>query len=128
MLIGLNIGSSKKWQSKRWPIENWAKLCHELALRHNWRILLSGGKEDLPLAEELAKITTAKPIMAVGQTSLTQLAALIKKCRVYLTSDSAPLHIALSMGVDCVAIFGPPDSSRHSSLAPKLNIIEKNLK
>lgn len=128
ILIGLNIGSSKKWQSKRWPIENWAKLCDELAIKHNWRILLTGGKEDLPLAEELAKITTAKPIMAVGQTSLTQLAALIGKCHIYLTSDSAPMHIALSMGVNCLAIFGPTDSRRHSSLDPKLTVIEKNLK
>ncbi len=128
ILIGLNIGSSKKWESKRWPIENWAKLCDELAIRHNWRILLTGGKEDLPLAEELAKITTAKPIMAVGQTSLTQLAALISKCHIYLTSDSAPMHIALSMGVNCLAIFGPTDSRRHSSLDPKLTIVEKNLK
>lgn len=128
ILIGLNIGSSKKWLTKRWPLENWAKLCDELAKKNNWRTVITGEKNDLTLAKELIKQVKTKPIIAVGQTSLTQLAALIKKCQVYLTSDSAPLHIALSMGVDCLAFFGPTDPARHTIPDPKLTILQSKLK
>jgi heptosyltransferase-2 len=128
VLIGFNIGSSKKWNSKRWPIENWAKFCDELSLKYSWRIVITGHKDDLILVDELMKLTKAKPIIAVGQTSLRQLAALIKKCQVYLSSDSAPLHIALSMSVPSVAFFGATDSKRHTFSDSNLTVLEKKLK
>lgn len=128
VLVGFNIGSSKKWSSKRWPIENWAKFCDELALKYSWRIVITGDKHDLTLVDELMKLTKAKPIIAVGQTSLTQLAVLIRKCQVYITSDSAPLHIALSMSVPSIAFFGPTDSKRHTFSDSNLIVFEKKLK
>jgi len=56
-----------------------------------------------------------------------QLASLIKGCKVFLTPDSAPLHIAAAMQVPIVAFFGPTDSRRHIPPAKKIVILEKKL-
>jgi heptosyltransferase-2 len=42
-----------------------------------------------------------------GQVSLLELAALIRKCTIFLTNDSGPMHVAVAQKTPVVAIFGP---------------------
>ena len=58
-------------------------------------------------------MTKSKPINVVGKTTINELAGLIKKFKVYITPDSAPMHIALAVSTPCVALFGPTDPRRH---------------
>lgn len=111
-LVGINPGSSLRWPTKQWGIENFARLCDELAKR-NVRVVVTGTSEDVPLTNELFRLTKNKPINAVGRTSITELAALVRRCQAFVSSDSAPMHIASSVGVPLVAIFGPTDPKRH---------------
>jgi heptosyltransferase-2 len=111
-LVGINPGSSLRWPTKQWPVENFAKLCDELAKR-NVRVVITGSPEDAPLAEELISQTRNKPINAVGRTSITELIALVKRCHVFISSDSAPMHVASAVDVPLLAIFGPTDPKRH---------------
>jgi heptosyltransferase-2 len=112
VLVGINPGSSLRWPTKQWPVENFAKLCDELAKR-NIRVVLTGSSDDEPLAESLMALTRNKPINAVGKTTITELAALIRRCRVFVSSDSAPMHVASSVDVPLIALFGPTDPKRH---------------
>ena len=63
----------------------------------------------------------------MGKTDILQLASLIKRCKVFLTPDSAPLHIAAAMQVPVIVLFGPTDSRRHIPPAKKIVILEKKL-
>ncbi len=112
VLVGINPGSSLRWPTKQWPVENFAKLCDELA-RRNIRVVVTGSQEEAPIAQELFRITRNKPVNAVGKTSITELVALIRRCQVFVSSDSAPMHIASGAQVPLVAIFGPTDPKRH---------------
>lgn len=56
-----------------------------------------------------------------------QLAALIKRCRVYVTPDSAPLHIAAAMRTPVVTFFGPTSSIRHLPPIAHYRVIERKL-
>ena len=50
-----------------------------------------------------------------GETSVRQLAALLKQARVLVSGDSGPVHVASCVGTPVVAIFGssiPGKSSR----------------
>jgi heptosyltransferase-2 len=53
------------------------------------------------------------------------LAALIERCKVYITPDSAPLHVAAAMRAPLIAFFGPTDSRRHRPPARDMIILEK---
>ncbi len=127
ILIGLNPGGSSRWITKRWGVENFAKLCDEMARRFNARAVLFGTKEDLALAKDLKSISRSKPVLAVGKTDLMKLASLIKRCRLVVTSDSAPMHIAASLGIPYVALFGPTDPDRHKVSSGNSTIIKKDL-
>lgn len=111
-LVGINPGSSLRWPTKQWPVENFAKLCDELA-RRNVRVVVTGSPEDEPVIRELLKRTRHQPINAVGKTTITELAALIGRCQVFISSDSAPMHVAAGMNVPLIALFGPTDPNRH---------------
>lgn len=126
-LIGFNISSSLKWQSKRWPLENFIELADILAKEIKARIVLTGTNEDAGLCEYFEKNSVVKPINACGRTNFAQLAGLIQRCKVYVTGDSAPLHMAIASGTASVAFFGPTSAKRH--ILPQANgiILNKNL-
>jgi len=54
----------------------------------------------------LANLARAPMINLAGKTSLRQMMALVKSCRVLLTNDSGPMHVAAALGTPVVAIFG----------------------
>ncbi len=111
-LIGINIGSSPRWPSKRWIMKNYGLLCERLAQK-GYRVVLTGHPYDISFAKKILKNLSVEPICAVGATSFLQLAALIKKCVCFVTGDSAPMHLAAAMNVPFVALFGPTDAIRH---------------
>ena len=118
-LVGINVRASSRWLSKNWPAAYVAELCDRLAKEFNARIVLTGTKDDIDFVAQITKRTKSKPIIAVGKTDILELACLIKRFKVYLTPDSAPMHIAASIGTPFIALFGPTDPARH--LVPSEN-------
>jgi lipopolysaccharide heptosyltransferase II len=112
-LVGINVRASGRWVSKNWPAQMIAELCDRLASERNTRVVLTGSPADAKYAEEIARSIRSKPLVAAGRTSINALAGLIKRFRVYVTPDSAPMHIAAAVGVPVVALFGPTDPARH---------------
>lgn len=126
-MVGINISASRRWLSKNWPLGHIAKLCEELS-RQDIRAVLTGTEIDLTQAEKIANLTkNVKPINACAKTTINQLASLIKRCSVYISSDSAPLHIAAAMGTPFVALFGPTDSRRHLPPTEDYIVLKKGL-
>lgn len=127
-LVGINPGSSPLWKTKQWPQESFVELCDALA-KDNVRVVITGTKDDLAAAEAIARQARTRPIIAAGRTSIGELIALIRRCRVFVTSDSAPMHIATAVGTPVVALFGPTDPRRH--VAPgraPIAVINKEVK
>ena len=125
-LVGINVRASSRWVTKNWPISNIAELCNALAKEFNIRVVLTGAEEDAEFAQAIAKAAAkAKPLVAAGKTSILELASLIRRFKVYLTPDSAPMHIAASMGTPCVALFGPTEPARHVLPSENCIVISK---
>ncbi|MCM8791797.1 MAG: glycosyltransferase [Candidatus Omnitrophica bacterium] len=126
-LVGINVGASPKWYTKTWPVEYIAELCQELS-RRDLRVVITGTEKDFILAEDLInRIYPLKPINACGRTSINQLACLIKRCKVYISADSAPLHIACAVKTPCIALFGPTDPRSHLVLKENIVLLYKGL-
>jgi heptosyltransferase-2 len=99
-LIALAPGSV--WATKRWP--EYPRLA---ALMDDGRPIVIGSDDDRLLAAEIVAASHGRAIDATGQLSLLASAELIGRCRVLVTNDSAPLHLASAMNTPTVAIFGP---------------------
>ena len=127
MLIGINISASSRWLSKNWPLHHIAKFCEELS-RRDMRVAITGTEKDLTQANILInKLKNIKIINACGKTTINQLACLIKKCAVFISPDSAPLHVAASQGVPFIALFGATDPRRHLPPVKECMVIKKDL-
>jgi len=107
-IIGLNPGA-EYGPAKRWPAENFIAAAQEIQQRTNCVWLLFGGKSDMEPAERMAAaIRNPKSEIrnVSGQTSLRELMALLKICRVLLTNDTGPMHVAAALGTPVVVPFG----------------------
>jgi len=127
-LIGINARASSRWNSKNWPPKRIAELCDRLAKEFNMRVVLTGTKEDAIFIEKIKGLTASKPMVAAGRTDVMDLAILIKRCKAYITPDSAPMHIASALGTPFIALFGPTDPARHVAPSKNYIVIKKNLK
>lgn len=105
LIIGLNPGAS--WPNKKWPQENWAVLADRLAEDLGAKVIFFGGPEDQGLVEEILILMNTVPVIAAGKTNLMQLAALIKQCKLFITGDTGPMHIAVGVKTSIIALFGP---------------------
>ncbi|MCC7352722.1 MAG: glycosyltransferase family 9 protein [Anaerolineae bacterium] len=92
---------------KQWRAAAWATVGNALASRHNAGIVLTGSTEERPRAAEIARGLHAPTLIAAGETTLSQLAALLGRCRLALGPDSGPLHLAVAVGTPTVHLYGP---------------------
>jgi len=125
-IIGINLGASKRWLTKCWPLENFARLSDRLS-KENIRVIITGAQDDLGAASKIQKMATSKLLNFAGKTSIMQLAALIRKCSVFISADSAPLHVAAAMNTPIVALFGPTSPQRHMPPAKKAVVVKANV-
>jgi len=109
-LIALNPGASHP--VNRWAADRFAALSDMLTQKLSARVIIIGGKEDIPLADEIAANTNSKPLNMTGKASLLQLGALLEQCDILVSGDTGPMHIATAVGTRVVALFGAADPER----------------
>jgi heptosyltransferase-2 len=118
--LGLNAGA-EYGPAKRWPVDRFTEAAIQIQRRSNCRWLIFGVKAETETAARLtAHITRAAeehagralagatpPVVNLaGATTLGELCAALKLCRVLLTNDSGPMHVAAALGTSVVVPFG----------------------
>ena len=103
-LIGIAPGTV--WNTKQWLKERFIELAGRL-ISSGFTPVLVGGNEDAVLCQSIAQsVSIGNIIVAAGGLTLLQSAELIRRCRVLVTNDSAPMHLAVAMRTPVVAVFG----------------------
>lgn len=110
---GVSKISVQKRMIKTIPAEEWAKVI-ELLYDKGKKVLLIGGPDDKESIDTILNIVPAHKFENLyGSTkNLNDLAELISSAEKFLCSDSAPLHIAVSLGVKTYVIFGSTDNKK----------------
>lgn len=106
-VVALNIGAS--WVTKRWCDGYFAQTADNL-VEKGYAIAFFGGKMDEKMvAAAKAKMRHhASPEVHVftGCLSLAELAAMLKRCVLFITTDSGPMHIGVAQNVPVLTMFG----------------------
>ncbi|MCX5703868.1 MAG: lipopolysaccharide heptosyltransferase II [Candidatus Omnitrophica bacterium] len=102
----LTIHPGASCPSKIWPSERFAQVADKLAQDHGFKILLIAGPRDIALADNVIKHMRHPAINLAGKTSVSQLASLLKRCKLFISNDSGPVHIASAVGTPVISIFG----------------------
>jgi heptosyltransferase-2 len=110
-LFGLNPGA-EYGPAKRWPADRFIVAAREIQNRTHCRWLVFGGKADTELANRIAAGIQAAPgernavTNLAGRTSLRDLCVLLRGCKLLLSNDSGPMHVAAAVGTPVVVPFG----------------------
>ncbi len=142
-LIGCHMGSLRvakrgaRWffrsksmagVAKTWDFQNYARLAEQLQQRYpEVKLVLTGTKGELAIAEKFL-LHQPNVINLIGQTSLLEMAALMKYCEQFLTADTGPLHVACAMDIPLVALYGKTDPSIYGPLphAPHRRVLRNS--
>ncbi|RBP47423.1 lipopolysaccharide heptosyltransferase II [Roseimicrobium gellanilyticum] len=105
--IGICAGA-EYGPAKRWPLERFAEVARRLSATWpdvEW--IFFGAPNEKAMGEELSRLLTGvKHTNLVGKTSLSELIAQLRACSLLLTNDTGTMHLAASLGVPTVSIFG----------------------
>ena len=106
-LIGLNIGSSKRWPSKQWH----KKRIKEFIIKANEKgheVLLLGGPDEIEDHKKILKELEEQGIKIYRNNPLNsdrQFAALIDICKEIISGDTFAMHVALAMKKPTIGLF-----------------------
>ena len=118
---GVSQMSIRKGIIKTISAKTWAEVIEKLADKGK-KVILAGGPDDEETIKIIAeKVPQEKFENLYGKTkNLKELAELISSAEIFLCSDSAPLHIAVALGVKTFVIFGSTDDKK---LIPQNNLV-----
>ncbi len=111
------IHPAARWTTKRWPAERFARAADELAA-NGWRVMTVAGAGEREQAETVVRLMRRRVLNLAGQTTLPQLAALLRRSAALVTNDSGPMHLAAAVGTPVVALFGPTDPRKVGPYGP----------
>jgi len=108
--IVLNIGATKP--ANRWTVEGFSMLAKEIGEKYNLTAVLTGGKEDQDMAAKIMDTAGQMVVNLVGRTSIDELIDVLNCSMAVVTCDTGPMHLAVALGKEVVALFGPSDADR----------------
>jgi heptosyltransferase-2 len=103
-ILAIHPGAS--CPSKIWPQERFAQVADRLIKKYGFKAFVLGGPKDLSLAQNLVEHMRTPAINLAGKTSISQLASILRRCELFISNDSGPMHIAVAAGTPVIAIFG----------------------
>jgi heptosyltransferase II len=131
-VIGVSPGAAYG-SAKRWLPERFANAATRLAqeLGASVAIFGSDAEREVCAAVETGVAAAGEKAAPVknfaGQTTLAEFIELAAACRVYLTNDSGPMHIASALGVPTVAVFGATNHLTTGPTGPLARVVRHNV-
>jgi ADP-heptose:LPS heptosyltransferase len=92
---------------KYWPPERWAEVIDYCKREFKIPCVLTGGTEGFEQSQIAAIKSRSDCADLSGKLDLLTLAALAQRAKLFLSVDSAPMHLASAFQTPQVALFGP---------------------
>lgn len=118
-LVGIHIGGRR---DKRWDIGKFASLAQRIKQDYGFSTLIFWG----PGEEDLLKANHR--LLSQGGTLLPQMglrgfAALLSCCRVFISGDCGPMHLASALGVPTLSVFLVENFYRYAPQGPHHRVV-----
>lgn len=132
LIIGINPGSTYGG-AKRWLPDRFAEAAKRVAIQleqesgKSVSMVILGAKGEESLGKSLAAMLDKPAIVLSGATTIRELMATVKRCRLLLTNDTGPMHIAAACGVPVVAVFGPTDWRTTSPYGQDRSVVRESV-
>ena len=110
-IIALAPGAA--WPFRRWPADRFIALGRWLLETYGANIVILAARNELELARRVEQgLPRDRTVSLAGQTTIRQMAAVLRHCRLFIGNDSGPIHVAAGVGIPVVGFFGPGEYER----------------
>jgi ADP-heptose:LPS heptosyltransferase len=109
--VVLHPGTSASTLYKRWSATRYAEVARRLGEGRGWPCVVTWGpvEGELECAQEVVAAAGGRALLGPRTEGLSDLLALLRRARLFIGSDSAPMHLAALAGRPLVVIYGPTD-------------------
>lgn len=114
-------------KSKIWQPEKYAAVADYIIEQKNLPVILGGAKHSLQIAKEIHRLSKYSPLMLTGKLTLREAIIAISKSSLFISPDTGSMHIAASLGVNQIAIFGSSSPLWTKPLNKRSAVIYKKL-
>lgn len=125
VIVGIIPGGGASWGKdaglKHWDYQKTASLANSLAKFYKAKIIILGDVKETGICKQIGESAESKPVNLAGQTTLRELAAYMRQCRLIICNDGGPLHMAVALGVKTVSIFGPVNEKVYGPFPPSFD-------
>jgi len=104
LIVAIHPGAS--CPSKRWDAAKFAGLADKIIETFNTKIIIVAGPKDVSLGNKVSSLIKRNAVNLSGALSVKELASLLKRCTLFISNDSGPVHIAVAVGTPVISIFG----------------------
>jgi ADP-heptose:LPS heptosyltransferase len=127
--ICIHAGTSGNFKGKRYPQDYFSRLADLLINKYGYPVIFTGTKEERDIAESIISRcrSTDKIFNLNGKLSIWEFVELLKKSKLLISSDSGPVHIAASLGVNTVAFYGATSPRKYRPLNENSLVFYKGL-
>ena len=94
------------FELKTWPKEYFVEVVDALAQRYDAAFFIVGAPNDREYADEVIAAMHQPVMNFCGETTLVDLAAIIRKADLLITVDTGATHIAATTGVKMITMYG----------------------
>ena len=130
--IKTNFNSSNKFailcpgagfDTKLWLSKSFAKVADYIIEKIQMSVVIAGSEKDKKLASEIMTNTKNRTYDLTGKITLNQFTALVENSSMYCGIDTAGFHIAWTLGIPTIGIFGGGHFGRFTPTLPPVIIV-----
>ena len=118
------LGISASGPTKRWDVDNYIKLCEELAKTKKCKFYLAGGKNDIDLINKFKNSDAGKNCESFERLNIKETLSIIKNCDCYIGNDTGFMHLAVSLGVKSLVLFMDSPVMAYGKYSSRITVIE----
>ena len=122
------IQPGARWPTKCWPTPNYTALVRLLAQQYpDVCFAVMGSGEDRTRGEAVKAAAQERVLNLCGETSLPEMMEWLRLCKLMITNDTGPMHVAAALGVPLIALFGPTDPNSTGPYGQLENVLRIKL-
>jgi len=104
-VVCIHPGSVRlKLEGEAWDLQNYLLIVEDL-VRQGFFIAVLGAENEIAETRTLIAAVKENVVDLVGKTTITEMAAIIERSRLFIGNDSGPFHVAVAVATPAIGIF-----------------------
>jgi ADP-heptose:LPS heptosyltransferase len=102
--------------TRLWPVGRYIELIGNILRSGSFRIVLIAGPDDGPVIEPI--LDRYPQCIDTRDMSFGEKASILRRCRLLVGNDSAPIHMSTAMNIPTYSLWGPTNPKRYGDPSP----------